>query len=76
VLFVAQKDDITGCNSKFDIQTIQLGYEPECFCGAQCEKRPCFHILAFFILKCKMDSLDALMWQVGPLIAQVLSKRI
>jgi hypothetical protein len=65
VLFVTQKDDIAGCSSKFEIQTIQLGYEPECFCGAQCEKRPCFHILAFFILKCKIDSLDALMWQVG-----------
>jgi hypothetical protein len=63
VLFVSSGEH--SASDKFQVQSMRIGYEPACYCGANCDERPCFHLLAFFILKCKMDPMDPLMWQVG-----------
>ena len=65
VLFVSSGEQSASVSDKFEVQSMRIGYEPACYCGANCDGRPCFNLLAFFFLKCKMDPMDPLMWQVG-----------
>jgi hypothetical protein len=71
VLFVWTDNDNPSLYQKFEKMTLHIGYEPRCFCGANCAERLCVHILGFFMQKCGMDSDDPLMYQVALLTREL-----
>ena len=71
VLFVWTNDAHPTMYEKFEAVTLHIGYEPECFCGANCADRPCVHLLGFFMRKCNVDWEDGIMYQVALLTTEL-----
>jgi hypothetical protein len=73
VMFVWHRRLETHAVSHFEVQTLTLGYEPNCGCDADCRKSMCAHMIGFWMKKCHLHGDISLMWQVAMVTDELIA---